>query len=79
MADALAARIAGTDDLGELSTLLALRDREARRAAALATKLRMPPQSRSDRHRAGTHAETARGARPWDTDEDRFFQPARKQ
>lgn len=80
MADDLAERIASTTDLAELKTLLGLRDMEARRAAALATKLRMPPQSRSDRHLAGRMARDAGGTRPWEfnafddlDDPDRIF------
>jgi hypothetical protein len=78
-ADALAGQIAETREIGELKTLLDLRDREARRAAALATKLRLPPQSRSDRHAAATAARPG-GARPWDDgdvleddDDEQFF------
>lgn len=78
MADDLHRRIEATSDLGELQILLRLRDTESRRFAALATKLRMPPQSRSDRHLAGAAARHIRGtARPWDTnegdDDDQFF------
>lgn len=73
MCDELESRIAKCKDTAEFKMLLEFRDREARRAAALATKLRLPPQSRSDRHRAGTAAaHTAR--RPWEiTPTDRFF------
>ena len=53
MSDTLSEKIAKCDDTAKLKTLLALRDRECRRAAGLATKLRLPPQSRSDRHLAG--------------------------
>lgn len=78
MADELAGRIAKTKDLAELKTLLQLRDAESRRAASLATKLRLPPQSRSDRHLAGAAARFVRGThKPWDTEEpddgDGFF------
>lgn len=73
MADSLAKRIETTNDLTDLKTLLQLRDGEARRAAALATKLRLPPQSRSDRHLAGAAARHVRGTkRPWD-DAEGFF------
>jgi hypothetical protein len=78
-ADALAERIAKTTELSELKVLLDLRDREARRAAAISTKLRLPPQSRSDRHAAGTAARPG-GSRPWDypdiledDDDEKFF------
>jgi hypothetical protein len=77
-ADSLAARIAETTNLADLKVLLDLRDRESRRAAAISTKLRLPPQSRSDRHAAGTAARPG-GARPWELpdiledDEDEFF------
>jgi hypothetical protein len=78
-ADALAARIAKTEELGELKVLLDLRDREARRAAAISTKLRLPPQSRSDRHAAATAARPS-GTRPWEygdvidgREDDEFF------
>lgn len=83
MADELHERIAKTTDTAELKTLLQLRDAEARRAASLATKLRMPPQSRSDRHLAGVAASKVRAgvARPWegnpfyefDSPAERFF------
>jgi len=66
MADELHERIQKSGDLAELKVLLQLRDVESRRAAALATKLRMPPQSRSDRHRAGTAARAVDGRRPWE-------------
>jgi hypothetical protein len=78
--DELAARIAATKELSELKILLDLRDREARRAAAISTKLRLPPQSRSDRHAAGTAARPG-GSRPWSAgafmdeegDDEEFF------
>jgi len=71
MADDLEKRIAKTSDLADLKTLMQLRDGEVRRAAALATKLRLPPQSRSDRHLAGAAARHIRGtARPWDDTDD---------
>jgi hypothetical protein len=77
MADTLHERIKATTDIAELKTLLQLRDVEVRRFAALATKLRLPPQSRSDRHLAGAAARHIRGtARPWDglnEDDDKFF------
>lgn len=77
MADQLHQRIAGTADLAELKTLLQLRDAETRRAASLATKLRMPPQSRSDRHLAGRMARDASGNRPWEPNPfDEFDDPA---
>lgn len=66
MADNLAERIAGCEDIANLKLLLELRDRETRRAAALATKLRTPPQSRSDRHVAGVKGKRTTSARPWD-------------
>lgn len=73
MADELAGRIAKTKDLAELKTLLQLRDAESRRAASLATKLRLPPQSRSDRHLAGAAARFVSGtSKPWDKT-SRFF------
>jgi hypothetical protein len=81
MSDVLAERIAVTTDVAELAVLLRLRDTEARRAAALATKLRLPPQSRSDRHLAGVAARNLRGtARLWevadpDDPEESFFNP----
>ena len=68
MAETLAERIASTEDVDELAKLLRMRDTESRRAAALATKLRLPPQSRSDRHLAGAAARRLKGtARPWES------------
>jgi hypothetical protein len=76
MSNKLAKRIDKCRDVSDLKTLLQLRDVESRRAAALATKLRIPPQSRSDRHVAGVAAKNALGERPWmfGRDEtDKFF------
>jgi hypothetical protein len=74
MCDQLALKIATTEDVGELKVLLDLRDRESRRAAALSTKLRLAPQSRYDRHAAGTAARNSGHRRPWESDgADRFF------
>jgi hypothetical protein len=78
-ADLLAGLIDAAKDLENLEKLLALRDREARRAAALSTKLRIPPQSRSDRHLAGAAAAKSHGRRPWlDDPSERFFDGAAK-
>lgn len=76
MADGLQVRIAATDNVDDLRKLLAARDVEVRRAATLATKLRIAPQSRSDRHLAGRMARDAGGGtKPWEyyDDADRFF------
>jgi hypothetical protein len=74
MCNTLAKKIAKATDTGELKTLLDLRDRESRRAAALSTKLRLAPQSRYDRHAAGTAARNSGHRRPWEHDPaDRFF------
>jgi len=59
----------------DLKPLLQMRDVEARRGAALMTKLRMPPQSRSDRHAAGTAATKFGAGRSWEeARDDRFFE-----
>ena len=50
-AERLTKQIRKAKDLGKVKLLLELRDRESRRGAAkLSTKLRLAPQSRSDRH-----------------------------
>ncbi|MFT3793021.1 MAG: hypothetical protein QM741_18575 [Rudaea sp.] len=68
MADGIAPLIAGTTDADDLRKLLSARDLEVKRACTLATKLRIAPQSRSDRHLAGRLARDAgRGApKPWE-------------
>ncbi len=64
LADRLAGDIAKASDTAELSKLLDLRDREARRAAALARTLRIAPQSRYDRHATATAANRGRYVEP---------------
>jgi hypothetical protein len=56
MAETLAARIAACESVDDMRKLLDMRDREARRAAALARTLRLAPQSREDRHGAAVKA-----------------------
>lgn len=76
-ANTLAARIAETSATEDLAKLLKLRDVEARRAATLSTKLRLCPQSRSDRHVAERLARAA-GQRPWEVDGgEEFFRGPR--
>lgn len=55
---------------GQLKPLLFLRDREARRAASFATKLRMTPQSRYTSQAAGTADKRVKGKRPWRTTDE---------
>lgn len=62
--DRLAALI-GAEGGIEMKALLDLRDREARRAASLATKLRLLPQSRFTPGAASTAAGKPMGPRPW--------------
>lgn len=57
----LAFQGAGTD----LKTALDLRDKEAKRLASLATKLRLTPQSRYGPRAAATADAKANGRRPW--------------
>ena len=69
-----------------LQALMGIRDKETRRAMALATKLRLTAQSRYDKQVAATLSRQAgKGPRPWETnpfdsiDEDpgeRFFSGA---
>lgn len=66
----LADLIATTMGVDDLKKLLDLRDRECRRAAALARTLRLSPQSRYDRHAAGKAGRPQGGSRPWDAPED---------
>lgn len=66
MAEELGGQVDKCDDMQELKTVLDLRDRESRRAAALARTLRLAPQSRYDRHATATMANSANGKRPWE-------------
>jgi hypothetical protein len=52
----------------DLKTALDLRDREARRLAALATKMRLTQQSRYTALSAATANKRAGGSRPWGDD-----------
>lgn len=77
-ADKIALRIdkhISTASAETLQTLMGLRDKESRRAVALATKLRMTSQSRYDKGVAAALAKQAgRGASPWEDDPaDEFF------
>lgn len=74
MSNRLAKKIARCKDDSKLKSLLEMRDRECRRAAALSTKMRLPPQSRSDRHVAGVSAKAGSLNKPWDQDaSEKFF------
>lgn len=78
-ADKIAVRIdkhISTASAETLQTLMGLRDKESRRAVALATKLRMTSQSRYDKGVAASLAKQAgRGAKPWGEEDpgDEFF------
>lgn len=67
--DFLAAVIAGAGP-EQLKPLLDLRDREARRAVSLATKLRLTPQSKYDPRGAATADKRVKGIRPWRTPDE---------
>ena len=75
--DKLAVRIdkhIATASAETLQTLMGLRDKESRRAVALATKLRLTAQSRYDKGVAASLAKQAnRGASPWEDPGDEFF------
>jgi hypothetical protein len=69
MCDTLASRLrhvlaGGTID--DVRLVLGLRDKESRRAALLATKLRLTQQSRYTPQSAATADTRATGRRPWD-------------
>lgn len=66
MSRILASMIGEAADADELGRLLVLRDREVKRACALACTLRLAPQSRYDHKAAGVQRKRASGARPWD-------------
>lgn len=64
-------RLAGTVEQAFKSgvpskSLLDMRDKESRRSASLATKLRLTQQSRYRPDRAATADKQANGARPWE-------------
>jgi len=66
--DLLASRVRGAmdaDDAGVVKFMLDLRDKESRRAASLATKLRLTQQSRYGARDAARADARASGARPW--------------
>ena len=68
--DQFAARVANAmagDDDGLVKTTLDLRDRESRRAASLATKMRLTQQSRYGARDAARADSRAQGKRPWQT------------
>lgn len=75
--DKLAARIdkhIETSSAEGLQTLMGLRDKESRRAVALATKLRLTAQSRYDKGVAAALSKQAnRGPGPWEDPGDEFF------
>jgi hypothetical protein len=52
-------------DAKEVDDLLRARDRESRRVASLATKLRLTQQSRYTPQAASTADKRAKGSRPW--------------
>jgi hypothetical protein len=56
-----------TGDVQEIGKLLAIRDKEAKRAADMATKLRLTQQSRYTPQAAATANKRAQGAKPWTT------------
>jgi hypothetical protein len=58
-------RVLDEDSDADLGDLLAWRDRESRRLANLATKLRLTQQSRYTPQSAATADKKAKGARPW--------------
>lgn len=66
MADELGKQALSAAGMDDLKIVLDLRDREARRAAALARTLRLAPQSRYDRHASATAANKVKGSRPWE-------------
>ena len=59
--------LAECGDARELKTILDMRDKEARRVASLATKLRLTQQSRYTPQSAATANRKAGGKRPWQT------------
>jgi hypothetical protein len=66
--DLLAGKVSealGGNDAGEVKFMLDLRDREVRRAASLATKLRLTQQSRYGARSAARADARAPGKRPW--------------
>jgi hypothetical protein len=68
MCDALAGKVATAvdgDDGGLVKFFLDLRDKESRRAASLATKLRLTQQSRYGARSADRADHRASGKRPW--------------
>jgi hypothetical protein len=71
MAETLAARIAACEAVDDMRKLLDMRDREARRAAALARTLRLAPQSREDRHGAAVKARGGGASTAWMTAAER--------
>ena len=71
MAETLAARIAACEAVDDMRKLLDMRDREARRAAALARTLRLAPQSREDRHGAAVKARGGSASQAWMTPAER--------
>jgi hypothetical protein len=67
MCDTLALSIKATlHGDGSPRALLEMRDREAKRAASLATKLRLTQQSRYTPQSAATASKRAGGTRPWE-------------
>ena len=69
MCDALDERVKGAmaegADVGEVKALLDIRDKESKRAASLATKLRLTNQSRYTPQSAATANARTTGRRPW--------------
>lgn len=60
-----ATKVMKKDDVTDMRRVLDLRDREAKRMADLATKLRLTSQSRYTPHAAATADRRASGKRPW--------------
>jgi hypothetical protein len=70
MCDLLAIQIEGAlagGEAGEVKGLLDMRDKESKRVASLATKLRLTQQSRYTPQAAATADKKAGAARPWQT------------
>jgi hypothetical protein len=68
MCDRLDLRIKATEEggsVGDVRLVLDMRDKEARRVAGLATKLRLTQQSRYTPQAASTANKRASGRRPW--------------
>ena len=72
MAEGLGVQAQELKGMDDLKRCLDLRDREVRRAAALARTLRISPQSRYDRHATATASNKSGANRPWLNKESPF-------